>query len=129
MAADLKQVGSFFCQKFLAGNLNLMWLDAVVVIYGLMQIAFGIEASSKSPISLIAGTFLGVLCIVGAVVAKKRPAIGYGMALVATLLALGQFAPKLAREPGIYPQGIEVVTSVAVMLSIGYWFYKRRNAI
>jgi uncharacterized membrane protein (UPF0136 family) len=106
-----------------------MWLDAVVVIYGLMQIAFGIEASSKSSISLIAGTFLGLLCIVGAVVAKKRPAIGYGMAIVAALLALGRFAPALAKEPGIYPQGIEVVTSVAVLLSIVYWFYKRRNSI
>ena len=106
-----------------------MWLDVVIVVYGLMQIAFGIEASSKSMISLAAGTLLGVLCIVGAVVAKRKPAVGYGMAVVASLLALGQFAPKLAREPGLYPQGIEVVTSVGVILSVAYWFYKKSRSI
>jgi hypothetical protein len=51
------------------------------------------------------------------------------MAVVASLLALGQFAPKLAREPGIYPQGIEVVTSVGVILSVAYWFYKKSRSI
>jgi CubicO group peptidase (beta-lactamase class C family) len=51
------------------------------------------------------------------------------MAAVGALLALGQFLPKLLRTPGIYPQGIEVVTSVALLGFLAFQYNRRRNSI
>lgn len=88
----------------------MKWLTNSLYVFALSMAVLGLSAMSKSPISAIAGCGVAVIVAVGATIGMKKPTLGYSIAAVGTLLPIGQFLPKLIKDPAahMYPQGIGV---------------------
>ena len=67
------------------------WLQIVIVLYGLINIGGGIMGYMKaqSMMSLIVGVSFGVAAVAAGLIALRKPAIGYRLAGVLSLVLLG----------------------------------------
>lgn len=70
----------------------------LAILYGLTSIVFGILASSKSLISLIAGGGAGLLLVLSGVLIYRKPIWGFVGAAIVSIALLGRFIPGLVRE-------------------------------
>lgn len=107
------------------------WLQIVMVLYGLFNIAMGVLGMEKgSYASLAAGSIAGLLVIGCAVLTKTNPRVGFITAAVIGLLVGGRFAPK-AFQGQLYPGwvifGVSIVF-VAVLLGAHFAAVKKRRA-
>ncbi len=93
-------------------------INFVLVGYALLMIGMGIEAASKSMISLIAGAAIGLLMIASVVLYGKNPRAGRIMSVVVALIPLGRFLPKFIKEGAIWPAGLAVIASVGVIIML-----------
>lgn len=122
MAARAEAPGGLFSAL---GTLPRMgWLTVVLLAYGLMNIGLGLEAflEKGSVVSLVAAGTAGLLVIGFTALAKTYPKPGYiGVAVVAVLL-IGRFMGPLMAQKQVFPAGVMVVSSVAVLvcLAIGH---------
>jgi uncharacterized membrane protein (UPF0136 family) len=91
------------------------WLQASLVVYGLLNIGLGALAYSKSPISLYAGGGAGLVILICAWLAKTQPKVAYIVAAIVCVALLGQFGRKMMQEFQLYP-GFVIVASSALML-------------
>lgn len=118
--------GLFSCP----GTLGRMgWLTAVLLVYGLLNIGLGLEAflAKGSTISLVAAGTAGLLVIGFAALAKSYPKPGYIGAAVVAILLIGRFMGPLMAKKQIYPAGVMVVASVAVLvcLAVGHFMARK----
>lgn len=76
--------------------------------------------ADKSVMSLVGGGILGVLAIVGVLVAASNATVGYGLVALSTIGAMGRFAKPLFAEQKWYPAGIifglGAITFVALVI-------------
>lgn len=101
-----------------SGTLKKMkWLSGVVVVYGLFCIGAGVEAylAKNSLPSLLGGGGIGLLALIGAFVATKNGPIGFGIAAVAALAALGRFLPAYLKTQSVWPALVMVLASSVVL--------------
>ena len=106
------------------------WLDALLVLYGLLNIVAGIMGYAKSPVSLYAGATAGVLVLLGVYLARSRPTLGYGLAALVCLLLLGRFLPVFLRERDLWPAGTMAIVSAVVLVALvaGHFVGSQRPA-
>lgn len=103
------------------------WVQMVAAGFGVLNIALGAHgAANGSMVSLYAGGAIGVLAIIGALMAKNHPLIGYGLAALACLAIMGRFGPKLMKEPTVYPGGVLVVAAVITLVCLIYGHFSMR---
>jgi hypothetical protein len=91
------------------------FLRVALILYGLLNIALGALAYSKSPVSLYAGGGAGVIILICAWLAGTHPKVAYVIAAVVCLGLLGRFGPKMFQEFQLYP-GFVIVAASAIML-------------
>jgi len=96
----------------------MKWLSFVLFVYGAAMIAMGVEAMSKSMISLYAGGAAGLLAIVGGVVGLKNPKVGYVIGAVGALAPLGRFVPALLKEFKVFPAFVGTVLCAATLICL-----------
>lgn len=110
----------------------MKWLTGVVVAFGLFCIGAGLEAylAKNSLPSLMGGGGIGLVALIGAFVARTTPSIGYGIAAVAALAALGRFLPAFLKTQAVWPAlAMTLVSStVLVCLIAGHFMAKRPRA-
>lgn len=96
------------------------WVQIVACIYGLVSIGVGAEAmiAKGSVPSIAAGGAIGILSVVGAVLATNRPTIGYALVALACLAMLGKFVPTLMKGFALYPAGLMVAAAVITLASL-----------
>jgi uncharacterized membrane protein (UPF0136 family) len=103
----------------------MKWFASVALAYGIIMIALGAYAfvKDKSIMSLVGGGGLGVLAIVGAFLGRHHPTIGYGLAALATIAAMGRFAKPFFAEQKMYPAGLIFGLSAITLicLAIGHF--------
>ncbi|HRK20498.1 MAG TPA: TMEM14 family protein [Fimbriimonadaceae bacterium] len=107
----------------------MAWLQGCLAVYGLLNIALGALAFSKSPVSFYAGGGAGLLALIGAWYAGRNPKIGFAIGTVVCLAILGRFGPKQLSEFQLYP-GFILVAASAVMLGLliyGHFAYRRQE--
>ncbi len=106
----------------------MKWLGGVLLAYGIVMIALGVLAYFKdnSLMSLIGGGGIGVLVIFGAALAQNYQAVGYGIAAVGAVAALGRFIVPVLTKQQIYPAGVIAALSglVLICLAIGHFQMK-----
>jgi uncharacterized membrane protein (UPF0136 family) len=95
------------------------WLQAVMLLYGLFNIAMGLlgYVNSHSVASLAAGGIAGILVIGCAALSKTNPRVGFISATVIALLVAGRFAPRTF-EGVVYPAGIIFAVSLAFAMTL-----------
>jgi len=95
------------------------WLSATVAVYALLTIAGGIAGyvSKQSMASLMAGVGVGILMFVGLAVVSKKPAIGYAITAVLTILLIGRMLPTFLKDGTIWPAGIMAFAGIAVLIA------------
>lgn len=93
------------------------WLNIVLWVYAVFNIALGVEAYLKvnSMPSLMGGVGAGVLVIVGLLVAQKNSMIGYLICTLVALGLLGRFVPAYISKGTVYPA---LVVSIASALAL-----------
>lgn len=108
-------------QKFFAGYHQgvMRWPHILVYGYGIFLIATGIEAASKSSISLIAGGISGLLVLACGYIIPKQPRFGYIGASVIALLIAGRFIPDAISKGKIWPSAVIGGISILVFLALG----------
>jgi hypothetical protein len=90
------------------------WLNVVLLLYGLMNIAMGVHGLMKGSImSLVAAGTCGVVVLISIVMYKFKPRASRITSLVVAVLLIGWSAPK-ALQNQLYPGGLTFVTSVGV---------------
>ena len=91
------------------------WPRILVGLYGLFNIAVGIEAFSKkgSLPSLMGGATIGILLLVCYWIIPSKPGVGYIGATVLCLAIMGQFGRKLSV---LWPNQILFGIALVVML-------------
>ncbi|MDX2064899.1 MAG: TMEM14 family protein [Fimbriimonadaceae bacterium] len=117
---------SFFVPDAERYPIGMAWLNGVLGLYALFTAALGIQAyvapsAGKSPsvMSIVGGVGIALVVVVGIVVAANRNrSAGYATCGVATVLALGQFAPKFFREGVFYPAGVMTIASVGALVAL-----------
>ena len=94
----------------------MTWLQLVMVLYGLFDIAMGLIGTMGSPThepwSLLAGGLSGLLVIACAVLTKTKPRIGFIAATVIGLLVGSKFAPDAFRGQ-VFPALVIFLVSIA----------------
>jgi len=95
----------------------MSWLNAVLVTYAVFVIGAGAEAyfSKGSIASLMGAGAIGVLVLIGVFVTKTRPSIGYGIAALGPIMALGRFLPSYMKDHKVWPALIIVIASFAAL--------------
>jgi uncharacterized membrane protein (UPF0136 family) len=95
-------------------------LSIAVIIYGVIMIGLGLLAyfDKGSWQSLVGGGAIGLLAVAGGFVAKSNPMIGYGMAALASVAALGRFAPVVIKEGKIWPAGVITALSALTLIAL-----------
>ena len=93
------------------------WIGVSLALFGVLNIALGALAYSKSPVSLYAGGGAGLVAIIAALITRSNPKVGYIIGGLVTLALLGRFLPKLMSDFQLYP-GFVIVASSFVMLII-----------
>lgn len=91
------------------------FLRVALILYGLLNIALGALAYSKSPVSLYAGGGAGLIILICAWLAGSYPKVAYAIAALVCLGLLGRFGPKMFQEFQLYP-GFIIVAASAIML-------------
>jgi uncharacterized membrane protein (UPF0136 family) len=105
---------------------------AVAGLYGLIALVGGtigyVKAGSLA--SLIAGGGSGLLLIAGAIVARRRPAVGLGVASVVSLVLVARFA-KAAMDSGLGALALTMIGGglLVVLLSALALFGRDRPAV
>ena len=103
----------------LLGNLIQMgWIGATLVLYGLLNIVLGALAYSKSPVSLYAGGGAGLVAIIAALISRSNPKVGYIIGGIVCLALLGRFLPKMFSEFQLYPGFMIVASSVVTLIIV-----------
>ncbi|MBN8691427.1 MAG: TMEM14 family protein [Armatimonadetes bacterium] len=97
----------------------MRWPHILVYGYGIFLIATGIEAASKSSISLIAGGISGLLVLACGYIIPKQPRFGYIGASVIALLIAGRFIPDAISKGKIWPSAVIGGISILVFLALG----------
>lgn len=97
-----------------------MWLNTLIVIYAVFQMAFGIYGTVQAgePMSAIAGIAIGILQFACLGVTKKNPRVGRIASLVVALLVVGRFGKPFFVDGKWYPAGIEVVSSLILVVAL-----------
>lgn len=105
----------------------MSFTSITLVLYGLLSIGLGVEAYSKSPISLYAGGGAGILVLVGVWLAQKQPLWGYGLCGLVCLALLGRFLPAFIKNQTWLPAGIMTVASVIALVALvaGHFMQKK----
>lgn len=107
----------------------MAWLQGCLAAYGLLNIALGALAYSKSAVSLYAGGGAGVLALIGAWYAGKNPKVGFAIGALVCVLILGRFGPKQFSEFQLYPGFVLVAASIVMLglLTYGHLEYRRQS--
>lgn len=102
------------------GTLQGMFLNVLIVLYALFQIGFGIWGTVQAGeiASAIGGIAIGVLQFVCLALTPKYPRWGRIGSLVVALLVVGRFAKPFFGQGKWYPAGIEVVTSLVLIVAL-----------
>lgn len=110
----------------------MKWLSGVLAVYAVANLVMGLSAVTKSPISLVAGGAVALLAGFGAWYGLKKPSVGYIFGVIAALLPLGQFVPKIIKEPvlPVYPALVGTILSVLTLacLMVGHFQYHKPPA-
>lgn len=102
----------------------MTWLQAVVVVYGIVNIALGfVGYQAGSQVSLYAGGGAGLLCIAAAALAGSFPKVGYSIVALISLALLARFGQQLLSEFKLIPHLVVVVASVAVLGCLAFSQY------
>ena len=98
----------------------MAWICPGLIVYGLVSIVMGVlgYVNKHSVMSLVAGVAAGIIVIGAAAMAKTNPKVGFIACAVIALLMLGRFVPPVLKENQLYPAGIMVVSSLAVLLAL-----------
>jgi uncharacterized membrane protein (UPF0136 family) len=90
------------------------WTIALSFAYGILTIALGVVAfvHAGSKMSLIFGGLSGLLVLVGAVLARQHPRVGFGIVLFVAVATLGRFGMNFASKKDLYPDGVIVALSL-----------------
>jgi uncharacterized membrane protein YfcA len=90
------------------------WLNVVLLLYGLLNIAMGVHGYFKGSIaSLLAAGTCGLIVLISIVLYRFKPRAARITSLVIAVLLLGWSTPK-AMQNQLYPGGLTFVTSLAV---------------
>jgi hypothetical protein len=99
----------------------MKWLSTVLFLFGAAMIGMGLEAmiSKGSVISLAAAGLTGVLAIIGGYWGLKSPTKGYLLGVVATLIPMGQFVPKILKgEAAVWPHMVGTALCAITLLCL-----------
>lgn len=99
----------------------MAWLKAVLIGYGLANIAIGAHGflgPAKSVVSLIAGAVAGILVLMGVWMAEKNQVAGYGLAALVCLLLIGRFLPTYLQTQDPYPHLVMTILSTVVLVAL-----------
>ena len=109
----------------------MTWVRWVLVAYGVLMIAMGIDGMESSPISLYAGAGAGLL-ILGCVwiSLKKTPRAGYIPALIISFLLFGRFFKPAFMDGQMYPGMVAAIASLIAIASLlgGHMMAKKKSA-
>ena len=101
----------------------MSWVAVSLILYGLLNIALGAIAYSKSPVSLYAGGAAGLIAIVAALISRSNSKVGYVIGGLVTLVLLGRFLPKLISDFQLYPGFVLVASSVVMLIIVSYGLF------
>lgn len=105
------------------------WLSAVSLLYGLLNLVFGILGFvvGGSVPSIVAGGVAGAAVIFGATLAKTHERVGYLIVTVISVLILGRFFKPAFLDLKIYPAMILALASIAMLgcLVVGHFAAKK----
>ncbi len=95
----------------------MTWLKVIIILYAILNIGGGIEGfiAKHSIPSIAAGSFFGVLLLVGVFLAGSNSKVGYGICAVVVLANLGFFVQGLTKGKGLWPAGVMVIASVLTL--------------
>lgn len=93
-------------------------VNFVLAGYALLMIGMGVEAASKSMISLIAGAAIGLLMLGTLALHKSNPRAGRIGSMLVAAIPLGRFLPKYIKEQSMWPAGVAVIASVGVIVML-----------
>lgn len=98
----------------------MAWLNAVVLIYALLNIGGGIEGyiTKHSVPSVISGVIAGVVVIAGAALAQNMPKPGYAICAVIAAADLAFFGMKLSKSFTVWPAAIMAGASIIVIVCV-----------
>jgi uncharacterized membrane protein (UPF0136 family) len=94
----------------------------LTVAYGLTALIGGLIGFLKagSVASLVAGGGSGVILLVAALLSSRRPKLGFGIALVVSVLLIGRFASTALRSGVASPIALVMIGGgLAVVLAAG----------
>ncbi|GMV89395.1 MAG: hypothetical protein AMXMBFR81_23260 [Chthonomonas sp.] len=96
------------------------WLNIVLWVYALFNIALGVEAYLKvnSMPSLMGGIGAGVLVIVGLLVSQKNSMVGYSICALVALGLLGRFVPAYLSKGTVYPALVVSIASALALVAL-----------
>lgn len=97
------------------------------IVFGVLTIVGGIIGFVKagSTASIIAGSILGILLLVGAWLLPTHTAVALGMLLVLSIVTAAQFVPKFLATGKPMPAGMMSILSViGIVMSIVAWIKK-----
>jgi len=94
-------------------------LNPLIVVYALLNIVLGIVGAIRAhEIWSLAGVVIGLLVFGCLAWTKTNPRAGRIATLVIALLVAGRFGKKFFGEGQWYPAGIEVISSVVVIVAL-----------
>lgn len=103
-------------------------LRTSLLLFGLLNVGMGIHGAIQgSMVSLAAAGGAGLLAIVGALVAKNKPSIGFGIGAVVCVALLGNFVPKLVKQFTIYPAGVAAGAAALMLFMLAYGHFASRR--
>jgi uncharacterized membrane protein (UPF0136 family) len=90
----------------------------VLFAFALLLIVGGIMGyvEKRSVISLVAGLVCGAMSLAGAVLIANKPSLALGLGIAAALLVGGSMAPRVAKNPKIFPGIVTVGASVLTLV-------------
>lgn len=108
----------------------MLWLNTIVGLFALLNIVGGFVGYQEkhSIMSLIGGGVIGVVLIASVFMTKSNPKGGYLLAGAMTLLTLGFFMMRYMTGHKIWPAGVMVLASVAVLACLVAGHFASRNS-
>lgn len=108
----------------------MAWLNPILIAVSLLSIGGGVQGfvAAKSTPSLIGGVGIGLVIIVGMLLAKSKPMIGHIISLVGCLALAGRFLPKAISEGQLWPaMAMGVAGAIgAAALGAGHFIAKKQ---
>ena len=78
--------------------------------------------------SLLGGTAISALAVVGVIIARKQPKLGYGLAALACIADLGFFIPRFLKSHAVWPALTMIIAAGLTFAALVVYHFRSKVA-